>query len=729
MIFVEFVSRRRVLVKRVAFVSGVILAASLAGCSSQGLDYSDDGSTGAPKRATLSVPIPSEPVYGYSDNKHGARGPRAAFAGGQDSPVQRGSLAPVGAAPADVAGGPPRAYGQSQTAPSGSSLPRYASNDGSIAPLAGGSYAMQPVDAHAQASAPYAARATAESAKRYAGPVRGDDEGSGSAYQPRYDDYKPYRGETRERPERSEPYERASAGGERDYIVREGDTLFGIAQRYGMSTGQLAELNRLTGATIHPGQRLRVRSGQDYTAANKYKAPTRDEPRYVEREPEPEPVYDDERKAPPGKPSYRDDRYSSYDSYNKASGGYERNGDDRSKRGYAPKSEYAPKEEGRREEPYVREDTRYDVPPRPYAGDKPYAEKPYADKPWRAEKPDGRYASRSEEPRDGGREERYAPRQAKPKGSYYAYRVKPGETMLDVARRGGLSPRQLADYNDIPQSAPLYPGQVLHIPKGKVYEGARDEAGERERYEDPDERGGPRGREREGYAPRTPFSQNAPDKAAPKAPQAAPVNERAPSAERRFAKAEEGQPQTANDAGAAGPRAEPDPQAGSGSQPILAAHRDVGAGEAAPGAPEAEGASCENLLASPAPRSSESFREPVQGVITAKFGSKQDGSFNDGIDFSVPKGTPVKSAENGVVAYAGSELPGFGNLVLIRHADGFVTAYAHNDEILVKRCDVVKRGQVISKAGATGKVSQPQLHFELRKESKPVDPEGYFSRS
>ncbi|NJM35803.1 MAG: M23 family metallopeptidase, partial [Rhodomicrobium sp.] len=95
----------------------------------------------------------------------------------------------------------------------------------------------------------------------------------------------------------------------------------------------------------------------------------------------------------------------------------------------------------------------------------------------------------------------------------------------------------------------------------------------------------------------------------------------------------------------------------------------------------------------------------------------------------IPKGTPVKAAENGVVAYAGNELAGFGNLILVRHADGYVTAYAHNDELMVKRCEVVKRGQIIAKAGATGKVSKPQLHFEVRKDSKPVDPEGYFSRS
>ena len=148
--------------------------------------------------------------------------------------------------------------------------------------------------------------------------------------------------------------------------------------------------------------------------------------------------------------------------------------------------------------------------------------------------------------------------------------------------------------------------------------------------------------------------------------------------------------------------------------------------------PEAKAAGtrdCESLLANPAGRSAQTFREPVQGVMVAKFGSKTDGSFNDGIDFSVPKGTPVKAAENGVVAYAGNELPGFGNLVLVRHADGFVTAYAHNDEMLVHRCDVVKRGQIISKAGATRQVPQPQLHFELRKDSKPVDPEAFFARS
>ena len=116
------------------------------------------------------------------------------------------------------------------------------------------------------------------------------------------------------------------------------------------------------------------------------------------------------------------------------------------------------------------------------------------------------------------------------------------------------------------------------------------------------------------------------------------------------------------------------------------------------------------------------FRKPVEGLIIGQFGPQRDGSVNEGVTISVPKGTAIKAAENGVVAYVGDELPGFGNLILIRHADEYITAYAHADEILVKKCDVVKRGQVVAKAGATGDASQPQLHFEIRKNSKPVDP-------
>lgn len=132
-------------------------------------------------------------------------------------------------------------------------------------------------------------------------------------------------------------------------------------------------------------------------------------------------------------------------------------------------------------------------------------------------------------------------------------------------------------------------------------------------------------------------------------------------------------------------------------------------------------------LPTPEPMSGNSFRWPVKGRVISEFGTKPDGGHNDGIDVAVPQGTSVKAAENGVVAYAGNELKGYGNLILIRHANNWVSAYAHNDEILVKRGDKVRRGQIIAKAGATGSVTQPQVHFELRKGSRPVDPTKFMS--
>lgn len=117
------------------------------------------------------------------------------------------------------------------------------------------------------------------------------------------------------------------------------------------------------------------------------------------------------------------------------------------------------------------------------------------------------------------------------------------------------------------------------------------------------------------------------------------------------------------------------------------------------------------------------FRWPARGRIIQGFSS----GGNDGINIAVPEGTQVKAAEGGVVAYAGSELKGYGNLVLIRHPNGFVSAYAHNGEIDVKRGDQVKRGQTIAKSGQSGNVGSPQLHFELRKGSTPVDPTRYLA--
>jgi len=127
-----------------------------------------------------------------------------------------------------------------------------------------------------------------------------------------------------------------------------------------------------------------------------------------------------------------------------------------------------------------------------------------------------------------------------------------------------------------------------------------------------------------------------------------------------------------------------------------------------------------------APRGGERFLWPVKGKIISGFGPKRGGLNNDGINIAAPTGTNVIAADNGVVAYAGNELRGFGNLLLIRHADGWVTAYAHNEELLVKRGEKVKRGQAIARIGSTGNVSAPQLHFEIRKGTDPVDPLKYL---
>jgi murein DD-endopeptidase MepM/ murein hydrolase activator NlpD len=116
------------------------------------------------------------------------------------------------------------------------------------------------------------------------------------------------------------------------------------------------------------------------------------------------------------------------------------------------------------------------------------------------------------------------------------------------------------------------------------------------------------------------------------------------------------------------------------------------------------------------------FRWPVRGKVITSYGAKTNGKANEGINLSVPEGTPVRAAEDGVVGYSGNEVKSFGNLVLVRHSNGYVTAYAHASEVLVKRGDAIKRGQIIAKSGQSGEVGSPQLHFEIRKGSSPVDP-------
>ena len=125
-------------------------------------------------------------------------------------------------------------------------------------------------------------------------------------------------------------------------------------------------------------------------------------------------------------------------------------------------------------------------------------------------------------------------------------------------------------------------------------------------------------------------------------------------------------------------------------------------------------------------RSSSKFSWPVRGRVLSAYGAKGDGLFNDGINIAAARGTTVGAAENGVVAYAGNEVKGMGNLIIIQHSGGWMTVYAHLDSMTVRRGNKVSVGQKIGTVGETGKVDEPQLHFEIRKGTKAYNPSSYL---
>jgi murein DD-endopeptidase MepM/ murein hydrolase activator NlpD len=154
-----------------------------------------------------------------------------------------------------------------------------------------------------------------------------------------------------------------------------------------------------------------------------------------------------------------------------------------------------------------------------------------------------------------------------------------------------------------------------------------------------------------------------------------------------------------------------------GSEPALAAR----ARPAAPTRSAARTLAPTAAVAEPPQRFSGRFAWPLSGRILRRFGQSNDGVRNDGIDIATAIGMPVRAAADGVVAFAGT-LAGFGELVLIRHGDGWLTAYGHADRLLVRRGQAVSRGDTIARAGASGNAPQPQLHFEVRQGRKPVNP-------
>lgn len=159
----------------------------------------------------------------------------------------------------------------------------------------------------------------------------------------------------------------------------------------------------------------------------------------------------------------------------------------------------------------------------------------------------------------------------------------------------------------------------------------------------------------------------------------------------------------------------PPPQQQAAAAPPPAAASKPAPGEPTPLAPAAKEVM---VPATPPPR----FAWPVKGKVVANYGTSASGQKNDGIDIAAAKGEPVKAADAGKVVYAGNEVRGMGNLLLVSHKDGYITAYGYNEELLVKKGDAVKKGQAIAKVGTSGASSEPRLHFEVRRGNKTIDP-------
>ncbi|MBB6310188.1 M23 family metallopeptidase [Xanthobacter tagetidis] len=264
--------------------------------------------------------------------------------------------------------------------------------------------------------------------------------------------------------------------------------------------------------------------------------------------------------------------------------------------------------------------------------------------------------------------------------------VQAGETLGSVARTYSVTPDQLGAANGIAPGMTVRTGQSLVIPQ----------------------------RSSVAQAPQ-------PAAPAPRAVAAAPAPAPAPAPKQVQVAATPAKPADAMPA---------DTKAAAKTQAVAASPAPPPAGQKADAKVETAAKLTQVADADDGPRGAGSgpqFRAPVRGRVIAGYGPKPGGTHNDGVNFAVPEGTAVRAAEDGTVAYAGNELKGFGNLVLIKHADGYVTAYAHASEIDVKRGDQVRRGQVIAKAGQSGNVSTPQLHFEIRKGNQPVDPSRYVA--
>jgi murein DD-endopeptidase MepM/ murein hydrolase activator NlpD len=276
--------------------------------------------------------------------------------------------------------------------------------------------------------------------------------------------------------------------------------------------------------------------------------------------------------------------------------------------------------------------------------------------------------------------------------------VAAGETLYGVARQNGVDVSALVRENGLNPPYNVFVGQTLIMP-GQVATAAsapKVEASPREIQQV------------ESLPPET-----HPSGTASTAPEPMPMPTPPPASKIAAA------PSKASEAPVETPVPTPPPE----KVAALPSAREAPAKETSKGETSAE---VETPAAIPAGKSR--FIWPVKGKILSEFGSKSGGLYNDGINIAVPVGTDVRAADSGVVVYAGNEIRGFGNLVLIKHPNGWMTAYAHNEQLLVHRGEQVQRGQTIAKAGSTGSVSTPQLHFEIRRGPRAVDPTKYLAQ-
>ena len=244
------------------------------------------------------------------------------------------------------------------------------------------------------------------------------------------------------------------------------------------------------------------------------------------------------------------------------------------------------------------------------------------------------------------------------------YVVQKGDTVESVASRFGVPPSRITDRNSLKAGDKLSEGQWIEIPNARVLEQATVS-------------GTP------GTAP--PSSSPPPT-----------------SSDGRVSSTELPPPSGGTPAPPAKPAATPPASTPGGSAP--------------------QPVPIPSASSSTPPAASTRFDWPLRGTTLQGFGNRADGQRNDGINISAAQGTTVKAAESGSVAYVGSEVRGLGNLVLLSHGGGYVTAYAHLDHASVTKGATVKKGQAIGTVGQSGGVSQPQLHFEIRQRNKPVDP-------